>query len=142
MVTLFKKIHQLFIFSLVSLFGLVASSQISFAQAPDPPTTGGGGAAPVPINKDSQVELINPLQMETIEGLLRAIIAVVLVFAVPIIIFFIIYAGFLYVTARGNEQQVRQATTALLYAVVGGLLILGAYVLIDIIANLITAIAD
>jgi uncharacterized RDD family membrane protein YckC len=93
------------------------------------------------VKSQAKVELENPLRVTTIEGLLRAIIAVVLVFAVPIIIFFIIYAGFLYVTARGNEQQVQQATRALLYALVGGLLILGAYVLIQIIANLIAAIA-
>ncbi|MCA9361307.1 hypothetical protein KC845_01975 [Candidatus Kaiserbacteria bacterium] len=84
----------------------------------------------------------NYLKVDTIAGLLHSLIAIVLTFATPIIIFFIIYAGFLYVTARGNEQQLQQANRALLYAIVGGLLILGAYVLITIVSNLITAIIE
>jgi hypothetical protein len=129
-----SKMRLIRIYILVSLFSYLFPISRALAQTGD--TQG-----PAAVQSQAAVELKNPLQVETIEGLLRAIIAVVLVFAVPIIIFFIIYAGFLYVTARGNEQQVQQATRALLYALVGGLLILGAYVLIDIIANLVASIA-
>lgn len=86
------------------------------------------------------VTLDNPIAVETIEGLLRALIGIVIVFATPIIIFFIVYAGFLYVTARGNEQTITQANRALFYAIIGGLLILGAYVLIEIVSNLIESV--
>jgi hypothetical protein len=81
----------------------------------------------------------NPLIAENLQDFFMAIIAIVIVFATPIIVFFIIYAGFLYVTARGNEQTITQANRALLYAVIGGLLILGAYGIITIVSNLITA---
>ncbi len=86
------------------------------------------------------VTLQNPIAVDTIEGLLRALIGIVIVFATPIIVFFIVYAGFLYVSARGNEQTITQANRALLYALIGGLLILGAYVLIEIVSNLIESV--
>ncbi len=84
----------------------------------------------------------NPLTVGSIESLFRGILAVVLVFAVPIIVFFIVYAGFLYVTARGNEQAITQANKALFFALVGGLLVLGAYVFLDIIANLVDSVRE
>ena len=92
-----------------------------------------GGAA------GKSVQLDNPLNNETLMGLLQDILDVIMIFAVPIIVFFIIYAGFLYVTARGNETQVSNATRALLYAVVGGVIILGAQVLLEVISGTIAA---
>ncbi len=83
------------------------------------------------------VALKNPLKVGSIEELLSAILGVVIVLATPIVVFFIIYAGFLYVTARGNTQQVQQATTALTYAIIGGLLILGSFALAEVIKNVV-----
>jgi hypothetical protein len=86
-----------------------------------------------------KVELKNPLKFENLTDLFEAILSVVMVLATPVIVFFIIYAGFLYVTARGNAQQVEQATKALTYAIIGGVIVLGSFALITIIDNLVTA---
>jgi len=83
------------------------------------------------------VTLANPLRVNTITELLAAILNIVIVLAVPIIVFFIIYAGFLYVTAKGNAQQIEQATRSLTYAVIGGVLVLGAVAIAEIISNLV-----
>jgi hypothetical protein len=84
------------------------------------------------------VKLNNPLNVDSIEDLLGAILTIVIILATPIIVFFIIYAGFLYVTARGNAEQVTQATRALTYAVIGGVLIVGAVAIAAIIQNLVS----
>jgi len=81
----------------------------------------------------------NPLGFTSIEGLALAILNIVIVIAVPIIILAIIYAGFLYVTAKGNAEQVKRATQAFTYAVIGGIVIIGAVVIAEIIANLVKA---
>ncbi|OGG66220.1 hypothetical protein A3I99_00530 [Candidatus Kaiserbacteria bacterium RIFCSPLOWO2_02_FULL_45_11b] len=83
------------------------------------------------------VTLANPLRVNTITELLAAILNIVIVLAVPIIVFFIIYAGFLYVTAKGNAQQIEQATRSLTYAIIGGVLVLGAVAIAEIISNLV-----
>jgi len=85
----------------------------------------------------SNVKLINPMKFDTIQDLLGALLTIVIVIAVPIIVFFIIYAGFLYVTARGNAEQVKQATNALTYAVIGGVLIIGAMAMVTIIKSIV-----
>ncbi len=85
------------------------------------------------------VQLKNPLKVGTIEDLLVAILNVVIVIAVPIVVFFIIYAGFLYVTAKGNSSQVEQATRALLYAVIGGVIIIGSVAIAGIVRNIVTS---
>jgi len=81
--------------------------------------------------------LTNPLDssISTIPAFFGAIIDIVLVFAIPFVVFFIIYAGFLYVTARGNAETIKKAHNALLYALIGGLLILGSRTLLTIITN-------
>lgn len=92
-----------------------------------------GGAA-------SRIVLQNPLSgINSIPDLLAAILQVVIIIAIPIIIFFIMLAGFKYVTARGNATQIQDASRALLYAIIGGVLILGATAIAQIIKNLVNA---
>lgn len=86
-----------------------------------------------PVVQPNTITLENPIEADNLTDLFQTIIDILLIFAIPIIVFFIIYAGFLYVTARGNESTIQKAHMALLYALVGGLLILGARVLIDVI---------
>jgi uncharacterized membrane protein len=85
------------------------------------------------------VSLNNPLKVDTIQDLLVAILNIVMVLMVPIIVFYIIYSGFKYVMARGNASQVEEASQSLLYAVIGGVLILGAFALANIIQSIVTA---
>lgn len=97
---------------------------------PGPSAPPGGG----------QTTLINPLGNVTIEQFFLKIIDIVLVFAMPLIVVFIMIAGFKYVTANGNTEKIRSATTALTWAIVGGLLILGAKVLLTVISGTVAAL--
>ncbi len=90
----------------------------------------GAGAAP-------SVELHNVAKVGTIQDLLVAILRIVMILMVPIIVFFIILAGFKYATAGGNASQVEEASRALLYAIIGGVLILGAVTISEIIKNVV-----
>lgn len=93
----------------------------------------------LPVTKSTSVKLVNPLKVTSIEDLLQAILNVVIVLATPIIVFFIIYAGFLYVTARGNAEQVTQANRALTYAIIGGVVIIGSIAIATIVKNIVAA---
>ena len=95
--------------------------------------TGGSGQA-------QTVTLENPIKAKSITAFFEAIIDIMLVFAIPVVVFFIILAGFKYVTARGSESTISEAHKALLYALIGGVLILGAKVLITVISGTVDAI--
>lgn len=118
-----SKYQLCFLFTTVSLFHVTAA----FAQG-DPAE--GEGAA---------VQLVNPLKINSIEELLTTILGVVIILAAPVIVFFIIYAGFLYVTARGNAEQITQANRALTYAIIGGVIIIGSVAIATIIKNIVMA---
>ena len=111
------------------------------------PAAGGGGGVPaagggggVPSTGGSNISLVNPLGNVTIEQFFLKIIDIVLVFAIPIIVIFIMLAGFKYVTANGNTEKIQSATTALTWAVIGGVLILGAKAILTLIQGTITAL--
>lgn len=80
-------------------------------------------------------QLVNPLQSQTIQEFLMKIVDVILVFALPIIVLYIIYAGFRLVTARGNESEISAARKALLYAIIGGVIVFGAHLIIGVITS-------
>ena len=116
------------------LFVVFVFSVPSIVQA-DPPTA----REPAPVNLD-KVTLQNPLKdISTIDGLLVAILNIIMVLMVPVIVFFIIYAGFKYVMAQGNASQVEEATRALTYAIIGGVLILAAVAISQIIQSVVTS---
>lgn len=110
---------------LFGMFFFIAS--YTYAQGPPPinPATGAGGCA--------SGSICNPLQSTTISEFILKIIDVLLVFALPIIVLYIMYAGFLFVTANGNESQLTQAKNALLWSVVGGVIALGAKLILEVI---------
>ncbi len=113
------KVHYLYSSAILLLL-----PTITLAADPPPSTT---------------VTLTNYLNVTTIEELLEAILTILITLATPIIIFFIIYGGYLYVTARGNPEQIKTATTALTYAIIGGVIIIGAVAIGTIIGNLVGA---
>lgn len=97
------------------------------------------GPSATPYGKNcAQGSLCNPLQYGTLPAFLEGIIQVLMVFALPLIFLMIIYAGFMYVMARGSEENITKATRMLTYAIVGGLLILGADLLMKVIQGTVS----
>lgn len=98
---------------------------------------------PANASADSGISfnIVNQIKVGTVEDLLVALLNIFIIVATPIIVLFIIYAGFLYVTAQGNAQQVQQATRALTYAIIGGVIVLGAVAISGIISGVVGAFA-
>jgi TRAP-type C4-dicarboxylate transport system permease small subunit len=84
-------------------------------------------------------ELANPLAFPSITELLAAILNMVIVIATTIIVLFIIFAGFKYVTAQGNPQKLQEANRALIYGIIGGVIIIGAVAILQIVQNTVNA---
>lgn len=74
-------------------------------------------------------ELCNPIKYGSIKDFLTAILDAVVIIAFPFIVLAIIYAGFLFISAHGNEEKLKRAKTIFFWVIIGALVILGASVL-------------
>ncbi len=89
-----------------------------------------GGTNPGSGSSGSSGGLKNPLQdINSISGLLSAILDIVSQIMAPIIVLAIIYTGFLFVKAQGKDEELTKAKQALLWTVIGAIVVLGATVL-------------
>lgn len=88
---------------------------------PDSPDTSTGS------NCGSSDGLVNPLKgVCSFEEFLSAILAGVVQIGTIILIMMLVYVGFLFVAARGNAEKIQGARSALVWTVIGGLILLGA----------------
>lgn len=83
----------------------------------------------------------NPLGTITSFGdLINKIADIVMAIGIPVAAVFIIYAGFLFVTARGSEEQIKKAKTTLYWAIIGTALVVGAKVIATALQGTISAL--
>ena len=66
---------------------------------------------------------------------------IVLPIGVVIVVFMLIYAGYLFVTAQGNETKVSEAKKTFLYVVIGAAILLGSIVIAKAVKNTVCQIA-
>lgn len=82
--------------------------------------------------------LENPLKYNSIAGLVEALLKALIAIAYPIIIFFVIYSGFLFISARGKPDELSRARRNFVYVAIGAVLILGAWILSTMISNTVS----
>ena len=91
----------------------------------------------------SAVGLENPLNgIDSLPDLLRAVLKAVVELGTLLLIFAIVYCGFLFVKAQGNPEEIKSARTALMWTVIGGLILLGAETISIVIQNTVGAISS
>lgn len=100
-----------------------------------------GGGTPPPSN--TQITFPNPLAAgtNTLQAFISLIIQnVIIPVGAVISVFFIILAGFSFVTARGNVAKIATAKQSLLYAAIGSGVLLGAWAIANVINGTISQI--
>lgn len=107
------------------------------------PTTGSTATGPTTntnpgVNIDAKIK--NPIKVDTIEDFIKELVNIVLVVGVPLLVLAIIYAGFLFVQAQGNTEKLKTAKKTLLYTIIGGFLLLGAFVIANAIGGTVNEI--
>lgn len=93
------------------------------------PTTGTGGPASGgnPVSETSGTGLTNPLnKIDSLPAFLNAILDAIVQIGTIVLTLAIVYVGFMFVRAQGNEEGIRTARSALMWTVIGGLVLLGA----------------
>ncbi len=85
-------------------------------------------------------DLTNPLAASSFSQLIENITKIVAQIGVPVAVFFVIYAGFLFVTSRGSEEKLKTAKRTFLWTIIGVALILGAWAIATAIRSFITTL--
>ena len=118
----YKKILAfIFSFSLVVLLPLF----VSYAGSPG-----------VPIER-----IKNPLgeNNKSVQDLLIKVMNLVAIVGGIVVVFFIIYSGYKFVTARGNPAEVTKAKDIFFATIIGGAILLGAGVIATVVVNTVKA---
>ena len=111
---------------LICLMFMLATPLISSAQSNNPP----------PVIEDSETPTItNPINADTINGLIKIILIGVIKIGIPLIALALVYTGFLYVAARGKPAAIETANQSLLYTLLGAAILLGSWAIAQLISN-------
>lgn len=95
--------------------------------------TGGTGIGPCEAGK-----ICNPLKSPSLQQFAADVLQVLVSIGSVVAVFFLIYAGFLFVSAQGNEEKIKKAKNTFLWTVVGIALLLGAEVLTAVISGTVS----
>ncbi|HEY9583043.1 MAG TPA: pilin [Candidatus Paceibacterota bacterium] len=95
----------------------------------DPPAGGGSKVFDNPLGSTS-----------SFSALIEKVLEVLIQIGIPVLVVFIVYAGFLFVTAQGNEKKIEDAKSALFWAVIGGAVLVGAKVIATVVKQTVGVI--
>ena len=88
-----------------------------------PNNNGGAGGQNGGVQAGS---FVNPLNFGTLPAFLNAILDAVILIAFPILVLFLVYSGFLFISAQGNPAKLADARKIFIWTLIGALLVLGA----------------
>ncbi len=78
----------------------------------------------------------NPISKgDDIYVLIKSLLDVVVKVGTYIVIVMVIYSGFLFVKAQGNESAISEAKSTFFWTVIGGVVLIGAKVLAGVVCN-------
>lgn len=109
---------------------LFAFVVVAHAQTATPCTSTSGNCLTSPLSSS----------LSTIPQFLSAALKAMVQIALPIITVFVVYSGFLFVTAQGNKSKLEDAKRNFFYVIIGALLILGAWIIANLIAGTVTQV--
>ncbi len=86
--------------------------------------------------------LCNPLQVNSLQDFLHAILNGVIEIGTIVLIMMLVFVGFKFVVARGNPEEIQSARSALVWTVIGGLILLGATAIQAVITDTVSGITS
>lgn len=80
-------------------------------------------------------KICNPIGVNSINEFVKTLLEGMIKIGIPIVALAIIYSGFLFVKAQGNPEEITKAKQALLYSVIGAVLLLGSWAIAQLITE-------
>lgn len=86
-------------------------------------------------NEGGTGEITNPVCSNDFYDVLMGLAKFAYRIGIPVLTFFIVLAGIMFVVAQGNEEKIKKAKTMLYWTVMGAAIIMGAVTLATIVIN-------
>jgi hypothetical protein len=86
--------------------------------------------------------LVNPLKFGDIASFIAGALKILVMVALPVITLFVVYSGFMFVTAQGKPEALKTAKTNFVYVVLGALLIMGAWIIATLIGGTVSQLTN
>ena len=77
----------------------------------------------------------NPINSGTFEAVVAKIAELIARIGMVLVVVFIIYSGFLFVSARGSDEQLKKAKSTFMWTIIGAAIIIGAYAIAQAVIN-------
>lgn len=90
---------------------------------------------PLSFGFAQEIGFQNPSKFGSVPEVLLAFFKILVQLGAVAVTLSIIYAGFLFVMARGNPEQLKTAKTTLFWTIIGAMILLGAQVIANVIEN-------
>lgn len=88
--------------------------------------------------RDSFFSVQNPLgDVRDFNTLLKKLLDAAIIIGIPIAVLFIVWAGFKFVLARGNTEDLKTARLNFFYTIIGIVIFLGAWLIARVLAETI-----
>jgi hypothetical protein len=83
----------------------------------------------------------NPLSNNNnLFSLIYSVLSFITSIGAAIVVFMVIYSGFLFVSAQGDESKLTKAKSVFLWTIIGGVILLGAAALAEVVCNTATSL--
>lgn len=82
-----------------------------------------------------EIEFKSPIKIQSISAVMLSFFKVLIELGAVAVTLAIVYAGLLFVAAKGNPEQLNKAKTTLFWTIIGSLVLLGSQVIATIITN-------
>lgn len=122
----FLSLSLFFVLTFVFFAPTIAIAQATGKPAIDPPVV--------------NTKLINPIGTNDLHDFVKHVLEGAIKIGIPVVAIAIIYSGFLYVTAMGNEEKLKTAHKAILYTLIGAVLLIGSWAIATLISDTVLSL--
>ncbi len=132
----------------IAFIALISVPVFVSAQGAQIPPSPGSVTTPTPATITTPIQIHNPFNCGLqnndqcdLPSLIKTILNnIIMPIASVAVVIYIVWAGFQFLVAQGNEKKITEAKSRLLWALIGAGILLGADAIANVVANTITAL--
>ena len=129
-------ILKFFVLIVTAVIPILVLAEIPGGSAGNPPI-GSGGDVPFGGEGPTKINIKNPIGPDTLIEFVEAILGIIIQIGIPVLVVMIVYVGFKFVMAQGNDGKLTEAKTAFFWTIIGAAIVLGAFVISTVIQTTI-----